>query len=602
MKRFNLLFDKWIPVKTNEGKAKTIKAYEITKNDVRELNSPRPDFNAALMQFLISLLQTVMAPKTPREWRRLFNQPPSQDELKFKFESIKPAFYLDGEGYLFMQDKIAKKVGNLRPVEEILFGAPGESGKEKNTDHFLKKNSIGGLCYSCSATALFTSNVFAEDGGRGYFQSMRGNGFVSNLVQLDETIQEISLWKNIWLNILETKSNSEPLFYWTKDFPDKPLTDRLEEINKTLNETKLIMKKTKDNDEKEKAKQTIQKMKEETKEVKRKIDDLNSSILPENNELQVYWAWMRRLLLDTENYKNGECALCRTSGKLITSIYKTGKGYKYPKEYWQNSHPFSPSKRYQRKQYSKHNEKYKEKMLSLEMTTNGFPYSFWNDYITQNENQTPAKVVNKHLKAKRAAEQLSIWCFGYAMDSNSPLGWYESKTPLYFIDDVTQRQAVEVEIERYVQSSNKIADSVIGYLPLSIRMAWFGYEYKKEKEKKKNRKPDPFYNKDKKTLYNQPIEIAKCFWNDTEKKFYELIKQLYENANQLTDSKKIELRHEWYHHLKKEAGNLFDRWAFKSKVQTNPQRIAKAHNQLMENLNSNELKQNILGLPKEVKK
>lgn len=552
MKRFNLLLDDWIPVKTHEGEHKTIKAYEISQNGIKSLESPRPDFNAAIMQFLIGLIQTVMPPKTPKEWRLFFSQPPSQDELKRKFEQIeiKNAFYLDGDGYLFMQDNLTKIIGKLRPIEEMVFGAPGESGKEKNVDHFLKQNRIDGLCYSCSAMALLAANFFAEDGGRGYYQSMRGNGFVSNLVQLDENMHEKTLWKNIWLNILEAKSNVEPSFYWIKDFPDK--------------------------------------------------DSLSTTILPENNELQVYWAWMRRFLLNTENHKNGECSLCRKNDILVTSFYKTGKGYKYPKEYWQNYHPFSPSRRYIRKQYNKHNEIYKDKMLALEMTTNGFPYVYWHDFIVQNTNQTPAKVVSNYLKEKKADEHLAIWAFGYAMDSNSPLGWYESRAPLYFIEDAIQRQALEAEIEKYVRSSNKIADSSDGYLSLSIRMAWFGYDYEKEQEKKKNRKPDPFYNKAQKSLHSQPVEIGKCFWSDTEEKFYETIKILYENAHHFTDTKKIELRNEWYRHIKKVAEKIFDRWAFKSKIQTNPRRISMAYNKLMKNLNDNELKQNILGLPKEV--
>jgi effector-binding domain-containing protein len=239
-------------------------------------------------------------------------------------------------------------------------------------------------------------------------------------------------------------------------------------------------------------------------------------------------------------------------------------------------------------------------MLALEMTTNGFPYIYWHDFIVQNKNQAPATVVSKYLKEKKADEHLAIWAFGYAMDSNSPIGWYESRTPLYFIEDAIQRQALEAEIERYVRSSNKIADSANGYLSLSIRMAWFGYDYEKEQEKKKNRKPDPFYNKAQKSFRSQPVEISKCFWSDTEEKFYESIKILYENAHHLTDTKKIELRSEWYRHIKKSAKKIFDRWAFKSKIQTNPHRISMAHNQLIENLNGDELKKNILGLPKEV--
>ena len=168
MKRFNLLFDSWIPVKTRQGGNKSsIKAYEIAQKDIICLDAPRADFNAALMQFLIGLLQTVLAPKNPKEWRTLFNQPPSEDELKGKFEEIKDAYYLNGDGYRFMQDPIATRTGEEpRPIEEMIFGAPSESGKEKNQDYFVKKSDIAGLCYPCAISALLVANILAEDGGQ----------------------------------------------------------------------------------------------------------------------------------------------------------------------------------------------------------------------------------------------------------------------------------------------------------------------------------------------------------------------------------------------------------------------------------------------------
>ena len=111
MKQFNLLFNPWIPARTRHGENKPIKAYEVVQNDIVALDAPRADFNAALMQFLIGLLQTIFAPKNPRAWRKLFNQPPSEDELKKKLKGIKAAFYLDGDGYRFMQDVLAKNAG-----------------------------------------------------------------------------------------------------------------------------------------------------------------------------------------------------------------------------------------------------------------------------------------------------------------------------------------------------------------------------------------------------------------------------------------------------------------------------------------------------------
>jgi len=590
MKQFNLLFDPWIPVRTRHGENKPIKAYEVVQNDIVALDAPRADFTAALMQFLIGLLQTVSAPENPRAWRKLFSQPPSEDELKNKFEGIKDAFYLDGDGYRFLQDALAINTGEIRPIEEMIFGAPGESGKGKNQDFFVKQNNIDGLCYSCAAAALLTANIFAEDGGRGYFQSMRGNGFVSCLVQLDEQQSDKSLWKNLWLNIVEDNIESiidpERNFYWIKDLPDRPYVDRLERTKLKINDLKTKKKENKRHTLKNEIDERIKQLEIESNRIKKEIDSLgdNKIVYPESGSLHAHWAWMRRYFLNTKGTINGQCSLCHNVDELVTNFYKTGKGYKYPKEEWQNAHPFSPSIKYHRENYNKDNLKYKDKMLALKMTKNGLPYTYWQDFLTQTKERTPAKVVNRHLKEKRSKEQLIIWSFGYAMDSNSPKGWYESKTPFYLLEEKEHREFFEAEIDRYIQAANIIANNRTGYLVYAIKNAWFDENKDKNKVQKKS------FNNDKAS------EIAKCFWNNTESKFYELVKTLYDHAGKLTDEKKAELRQDWYRHIKQEAETLFDRWAFRASMQTNPRRIANAHNRLMNNLNNKSLKQDILAL------
>lgn len=66
----NLIKDVWIPTQRFSGKLEEISPFEITsqiENDsdpIVSLNAPRPDFNGALLQFLIGLLQAVFLPKT----------------------------------------------------------------------------------------------------------------------------------------------------------------------------------------------------------------------------------------------------------------------------------------------------------------------------------------------------------------------------------------------------------------------------------------------------------------------------------------------------------------------------------------------------------
>lgn len=609
MSRFNLLEEAWIPVK---GCSKHIKVSEIVHSDILGLDAPRADFNAALMQFLIGLLQTVMPPENPREWRKLYAAPPTESELQVKLDGIKPAFYLDGDGYRFMQDGLAKEVGKHLPIEEMIFGAPGGSGKEGNKDHFTKRNDISGLCYSCSATGLLAANIFAEDGGQSYFPTMRGNGYISTLVCLDETNAESSLlWKNIWLNVLckkNPKIEVSEFFMWCKDLPDKP---QVEQFCKNKFAVKSLKQKKKESKDKELKKQISKELGDLEKNQKLLQEDLDSlvgekEILPdENNFLQVYWAWMRRFLLDTETLDSNRCGICHATDNLITKFYKKNKGYKYPKEHWQNRHPFSPSEKYERANYDQNNEKYKDKMLALSMSVNGLPYSNWQDFLLLTTKTAPAEVIAQHLKKLSGENQLVISAFGYAMESNSPLGWYDSKTPLYIIEDESSRSQFENEANKFISAANRIADAEGGYLVNAIKIAWFGYDVEAESKKKpKDRKKDPFVKDPRKNkLYDQPINIAKSFLSNTESKFYSSLQELHSLADndQLTDLNLIKLRNSWYMHIKISAEDIFNHWAFKSNIQTNPRRIALAHKQLMQNLNSQSLKNETLGLPKEHK-
>jgi len=585
MIRFNLLEQAWIPVK---GRSELIKVCQIVHPDILGLDTPRADFNAALMQFLIGLLQTVFAPDTPRAWRSFYSNPPTETELQTKLDTIKTAFYLDGDGFRFMQDTSIQQQDKIKPIEEIIFGAPGDNTKKKNIDLFIKKQDIKGLCTSCSASAILAANIFADNGGPGYFESMRGNGFISNLVCVDEKTEEASLWKDTWLNVLQAnffnKNKNEKQFLWMESIPDdetkrKEIAEKIKEVSSEIEQLDLEIKQAEDKE----IQAQLKEQKKELDKTKRAIQQARkdiTGIYPEvSHPLQVYWAWMRRVYLSIEHPSDELCSICNKHKIIAKTIYKTNKAYNFPKAYWQ--HPLSAYKQAETGDYE-------GKFLALEMTTRGLPYIFWNDFVKATEKQFPAQVVTQHLKKYfEDKPQLILRSFGYAMDSNSPLGWYESKTPLYLLTDENQRKIVENEIDRYIQASNKISDNRNGYLINAIKNAWFDENKEKNKDRKKS------FND------NRAIEIGKSFWDRTHEKFYQLIDDLYKTIGKVDETKTIKIRFEWYRHIYEVSENLFREWAFKSSIQTNPRRIALAHNQLIHNLHSKSLKQDALGLIKE---
>ena len=215
----NLIEDRWIPVRRQNGEEEKIAPWELTSNfehnPIVALAAPRPDFQGGLMQFLIGLLQTAAPPDEDSglEWEDWFEEePPEPEKLRAKFDPFVDCFHLDGDGPRFMQDlELRKKTSKVREssVQALLIDAPGEKTIKDNTDHFIKRDGVHGLCSSCAATALFTFQTNAPSGGQGHRTSLRGGGPLTTLIVLDPQGSEIeieTLWHNIWLNILDKRT------------------------------------------------------------------------------------------------------------------------------------------------------------------------------------------------------------------------------------------------------------------------------------------------------------------------------------------------------------------------------------------------------------
>jgi hypothetical protein len=199
---YNLLHEQWIPVKRKTGeKPEYISPSQVTDglatNPIIALAAPRPDFNGALIQFLIGLVQTACPPMDVSEWQKKFRSPPSSEELKAAFERYADAFNLDGDGPRFMQDlDLIATVGEQNKIDHLLMEMPGDHTLDKNTDHFLKRDTVRIVCLSCCAMALFTLQTNAPIGGRGHRTSVRGGGPLTTL------IMGRTLWETIWINVI----------------------------------------------------------------------------------------------------------------------------------------------------------------------------------------------------------------------------------------------------------------------------------------------------------------------------------------------------------------------------------------------------------------
>ena len=97
--------------------------------------------------------------------------------------------------HLCMQDYELREGDDLQ-IDKILVEMPGENTIKNNRDHFLKRDIVNRMCFSCCATALFSLQINAPSGGQGNKTSIRGGGPLTTIVTAD------NIWHTIWLNVL----------------------------------------------------------------------------------------------------------------------------------------------------------------------------------------------------------------------------------------------------------------------------------------------------------------------------------------------------------------------------------------------------------------
>ncbi|MEN9867541.1 MAG: hypothetical protein RL748_3131, partial [Pseudomonadota bacterium] len=88
----NLFQEAWLPVRKRNGERCWIAPHQLVEPDIIAFDANRPDFNGALAQFAIGLLQTASPVDSPIEWRKLFQLPPDSATLAAWFAPLEKAF------------------------------------------------------------------------------------------------------------------------------------------------------------------------------------------------------------------------------------------------------------------------------------------------------------------------------------------------------------------------------------------------------------------------------------------------------------------------------------------------------------------------------
>lgn len=421
----NLLDEAWIPVHRKSGVQNWIAPWQIGEPDIVALDARRPDFNGALVQFLIGLVQTTTPMNSHAEWQQWYDTPPSSETLKRWFAPVANAFEFNGDGARFMQDFSLRTAGErdaeFNDISSLLIEAPGDNSLKENKDHFIKRGFASGLCSHCVATALFTLQTNAPSGGNGHYTSLRGGGPLTTLIVATPVR---SLWHTVWLNVREraaflgscgdaSKSAPHFIFPWLAD---------MHSMQAPGGKTAPI----------------------------------------QVHSAHVFWGMPRRIRLDQDNTVSGRCDTCgRESKKLLTRYITKPKGFDY-KGAWK--HPLSP-----------YYESKPEEWLPMHPQPGGLGYKLWLGWVlgVQEDKKKiqPASQVSHVLDGRRLKGQFRLWVFGYDMDNMKARCWYESTFPLYSLAECNKdgRKLVQTGVAKWINA----ADHVAFLLRSAVRSAWF---------------------------------------------------------------------------------------------------------------------------------
>ena len=415
MNSFSLLTTPWLPVRFKDGSMDKLAPVDLADENVVDIAAARADLQGAAWQFLLGLLQCSIAPKNRARWEDVWLEGVSADALYRALEPLEHAFQFGAETPSFMQD-VELLTGDKVSIASLLPEIPGGQTIKFNKDHFVKRGVTECFCPHCAALALFSLQLNAPSGGKGYRTGLRGGGPMTTLIELQEYQghQQTPLWRKLWLNVMP------------QDIVGLPLPAQYDEsIFPWLAATR--------------------------------TSELASGVTtPEQaNKLQAYWGMPRRIRLDFNTVHADTCDICgEVSDELLS--WMTVKNYGVNYEGW--IHPLTPY----RLPLKEGSERY-----SVKPQPGGL---IWRDWLglnqegaSDNNAEYPALVVKTvgahHLKDAK----VGLWGFGYDFDNMKARCWYEHHFPLLLTENIIPdlRQAAQM------------ASRYLSVLRSALKEAWF---------------------------------------------------------------------------------------------------------------------------------
>ncbi len=425
----NLLTEPWLPVRKRDGGREWVNPSQLARPDIVAFDADRADFNGALAQFAIGLLQTTTPVERHSGWRKLFDEPPDAGTLAQWFAPLAGAFEFDGNGARFMQDAILASVeGESHRIEGLLLDSPSENALPLNKDLWVKRDRRNAICRHCAAIALFNMQLIAPEGGGGgggKFVGIRGGGPLTTLVIANP---QRALWHDLWLNVLEQSA--------FEHLPGEQPGSTLAAVFPWLHDFGLAAGKRK---------------------------ELTPAELA---PAHVLWATPRRIRIDFDQASTGICDVCRRQGQPLVHAYRDTTGGLHYKRQSLWNHPHSP-----------YRDRGEEGWQAVRQRST-IAYRNWLGIAASSGRggQRRAKVIEHCIGARYRdiPGQLLLWAFGYDLRKGKPVAWHEATVPLYGLPacDADAQKKVAGEVERWLAAAEMVADMLRG----AVKEAWFKNE------------------------------------------------------------------------------------------------------------------------------
>jgi CRISPR system Cascade subunit CasA len=394
------------------------------EDPVVALAAPRPDFDGALLEFLIGIISAGFLPANEKEWRTLRDDPPTPEHFMQALDGLPDAFSLDGDGPRFLQDLVAgdfAAVGS-NSVEQLLIDSPGGQGVRLNKDLFVKRARAGTLGRPAAAMALLTLQTYAPAGGQGHRTSLRGGGPLTTLIdpRVDGEgrmrAHQQPLWLKIWANV-------ETAELVAQRAPSNAPSD-LAQAFPWLLPTRTSERGT-----------------------------ARSETTPSDaHPLQVYFGLPRRIRLDFGG--PGTCDLTGVEDvRTVVGFRMINYGVQYAG--WQ--HPFTPHYR----------KKPTEPWLPVHGQPGGLGWRDWRGLALEapaTALHEPAVIVTSFNRHERGGQvrTVRLHAFGYDMDNMKARAWIDATLPVFVTLDVDRQSLLYGLSFSLTEATGLVATALLG--------------------------------------------------------------------------------------------------------------------------------------------